>query len=315
MLHLLSMALLFLALFFLPPSDRIAQSTRPTDHGPIAENSYANLIAMNGIGFFDYFEFWKSWRLVTTRYREDTGELRFTYANQLAWDTLSKNRTDYANGAVFAKIGYETSRDASFASSLVPNAGKRVQFMVRNGEKYAQTDGWGYALFNEEGKTFAGEPKQAALACAACHRIVKTRGFVFSEPLDVTFTPQASKSTTKKIVGAFAFEEFPGKNLPAVLKKFLPAEQAMVSSLKGDFRRFAIAGTLDEVRPTLIIEAKTKHRPAVLVHEFGKIFSAIWPEAGADCDKGKASFAGLISYPTSAKQGDRALLKFDHFCN
>jgi len=136
-------------------------------------------LEMNGIRHSTYRGFDKNWRLVTVRYRKDSGEMRFTYANKLAWKNLLARTKDYSEGAVFAKISVITEDDPRFISSAVPAGAQRIQYMVRNKTKYADTGGWGYALFDADGKTFAEEPKMKSQACAACHLIVADLGHVF----------------------------------------------------------------------------------------------------------------------------------------
>jgi len=60
-----------------------------------SEYPWQNQTAMNGYNLNDYAEFYKKWHLVTVRYRTDSFEQRFTYANDLAWKTLQTGKTDY----------------------------------------------------------------------------------------------------------------------------------------------------------------------------------------------------------------------------
>src|SRR5665647_995558 len=76
--------------------------------------------SMNDIAFKDYQGFPDKWSLVTIRFRKDTGEMRLTYANELAMQTLLSKSTNYPDGAVFAKTGIHTASDPQFASSLIP---------------------------------------------------------------------------------------------------------------------------------------------------------------------------------------------------
>src|SRR6185436_10943563 len=57
---------------------------------------------MNGYKLSDFPDFEKKWKLVTVRFRKDTGEMRFTYANDLAFENLQKGVIDYPDGAIFA---------------------------------------------------------------------------------------------------------------------------------------------------------------------------------------------------------------------
>ncbi len=51
-----------------------------------------------------------------------------------------------------------------------------VQFMVKDSTKYAATDGWGFAHFDD------GKPADEAMrnTCLPCHQAAKTRDFVFA---------------------------------------------------------------------------------------------------------------------------------------
>jgi len=128
-------------------------------------DAFAGREEMNGIRFKEYQSFAKQWQLITVRYRTDTGEQRFTYANKAAAKVLMSGKTEYPDGAVFAKVGFATEDDPLFPSSKIPHGEKRFQFMVRDKVKYASTGGWGYALFDREGRTFAEEPSGKAMAC------------------------------------------------------------------------------------------------------------------------------------------------------
>ena len=146
---------------------------------------------MNGYALKDYDGFWKdpaNWHFVTVRFRKDTGEMRLTYANDIAWKALLAGGRQYPDGAVFGKIGLLTRDDPSFTSSAVPVGARRYQLMVRDAKKWQETNGWGYALFDGAGKAVAEDQDIASMACYACHALVPERGDVFSEPfqLDVS---------------------------------------------------------------------------------------------------------------------------------
>ncbi|MBV2167073.1 MAG: cytochrome P460 family protein, partial [Bdellovibrio sp.] len=107
---------------------------------------------MNQISFEKYKNFPTEWNLVTVRYRNDNKELRFIYANNIAFQhLLSESKKSYPEGSAFGKTAYITAQDPHFPSSMVPSTNRRFQFMVKDSKKYAATNGWGYALFNSEG--------------------------------------------------------------------------------------------------------------------------------------------------------------------
>jgi hypothetical protein len=64
-------------------------------------------------------------------------------------------------------------RPQSFVAGPPKNG---VQFMIKDGRKYASTGGWGCAQFDE------GKPASEAVhnPCFSCHATVKARDFVFN---------------------------------------------------------------------------------------------------------------------------------------
>jgi hypothetical protein len=165
---------------------------------------------MNGIKMSQFPGFAEKWHLVTVRYRKDSNEMRFTYANDLAWKSLQSLKPNYPDGAVFAKIGMMSEADPSFPSSVVPSGAKRFQFMVRDKAKYSDTDGWGYALFDDRGRLFNDDVKIRTQACVACHRIVPERDFVFSRKAQLDSMPTfitSDRSPAQKPTFTFTTEE------------------------------------------------------------------------------------------------------------
>ena len=71
----------------------------------------------NGYTLKQFGDFVHNWHFVTVRFRRDSGEMRFAYANDIAWKALSEHSTDYPDGAVFAKIGVSTMEDPAFTDS------------------------------------------------------------------------------------------------------------------------------------------------------------------------------------------------------
>ena len=136
--------------------------------GQIQSSEHSGKDVMNDIKYAEYHNFQQDWTLITIRFRKDTGEMRLVYANEIALQNLKKGNFNYPDGAVFAKAGILTGVDSQFPSSLVPRAVRRYQIMVKNKKKYATSDGWGYALFDAEGKTYPEEPKATQAACHAC---------------------------------------------------------------------------------------------------------------------------------------------------
>lgn len=242
------------------------------------DKNWGGLDSMNGIRLRDYPDFEKKWTLAGVRFRKDTGELRFTYANPLAWKNLKKKTSDYPDGAVFAKIGFLTGEDPAFPSSVVANGARRFQLMVRDRKKYADTGGWGYALFTSNGVTYNDNPKTSAVACHACHQLVPERNYVFTEPM--LFSPSETWLAQKKPAGErLSFRDGTPKDLPARALSSLPSSTAKIRLLTGDLQKNLFEGTLNEIRPALTLEALKTGLPAALVSDDQDQFAIVFPSA------------------------------------
>ncbi len=109
---------------------------------------------MNGLKFQNFKDFPQKWKLISVRYRQDSNEMRFTYANDIAVNAMKSLKPNYPDGAAFGKIGFIAESDPSFPSSLAPTGTRRFQIMYKNKKTYKNSDGWGYALFDSNGQLF-----------------------------------------------------------------------------------------------------------------------------------------------------------------
>ena len=252
---------------------------------------------MNDITFADYSDFTKKWHLVTVRFREDTQEMRFTYANDQAWAEMNKLKPEYSDGAVFAKVGLMSEKDPAFPSSIVPSGAKRYQFMVKNSKKYESTKGWGYALFDQGGHLFNEDVKAKTLACAACHAVVPERDYVFSRPMDLHFDSAFPKIVPSQYMDKYI--KFTGQavtGLPLNLQKLLPKKLKSVDSAEGEVKKNLFSGTLDEIIPFLMENSRKSGQTSVLVLD-AKNFTVVTPSIGKKgCDEKKISFHISVLY-------------------
>ena len=255
---------------------------------------------MNGYRATQFGDFSKKWQLVTARYRKDTGEMRMTYANPQAWKVLVSGKNNYPDGAVFAKVSTSTKDDPAFPSSAVPYGARRLQFMVRNAKKHTATDGWGYALFDSQGKIYPDDPVIATNACVACHRLVPERGHVFSQPMDLSsfvMTKNTSSAFKGKQEGPprIYFENVQRKDIPDHISKLLPSKYKELRLIQGELRHSIFSGTLDEVRPLLSIETAKTKLPAALISQDEKLFSIVFIDTDIKCPESEMGMKGLQS--------------------
>jgi hypothetical protein len=170
--------------------------------------SAATLIDLKKSAVFDGIdpkeaaEFWNRWHLLTVRYRNDAGEQRFIYANDVAWKAVRSGALTFPNGSMLGKIAFFTRDDPSFPVSVEPSTVSRIQLMKKDSKAYPDTGGWGYAIYPGEsdpasaGKSGAtrdiqelggppagpGSERAIVTACFGCHVAVASRDYVFSRP-------------------------------------------------------------------------------------------------------------------------------------
>ena len=94
------------------------------------------------------------------------------------------------NGAKMAKVHWQPKQSQFFPNTFVPGDLVNVDFMVKDSKRFADSGGWGWAVFdyNTETDTFTpgtttGTPPQGndAKCGFACHTVAKSRDYVFTE--------------------------------------------------------------------------------------------------------------------------------------
>ncbi len=248
---------------------------------------------MNGYHLDDFKDFTKSWTLVTVRFREDTREMRFTYANDIAMKALNSKSKEYPDGSIFGKVALISEVDPAFTSSMVPSGARRYQFMVKNRKKFKDTDGWGFVLFDAAGNIYPEKQETQTIACLACHRLVSHVGGIFSKPL--TLSPYArtkeSAAESKVLSTGVKFENLNYAELSDDIKAHIPKDIKLVRQLKGKLEEAIFQGTLDEIRPVLSEEVFKTNLPALLISKSKNQYSVVYLDKLKECDRGKGMHA------------------------
>ena len=100
------------------------------------------------------------------------------------------NGKPFPDGSKMAKIHWNPKMNQAFPGTTVPASLHDVDFMAKDSKKFADSGGWGWAVFNYDAAsdkfmpgTPADDPPQGndAKCGLACHTIVKTRDYVFTE--------------------------------------------------------------------------------------------------------------------------------------
>jgi hypothetical protein len=103
---------------------------------------------------------------------------------------IPANGKPVPDGARMAKIHWAPRKSQFFPSATVPGTQQNVDFMVKDSKRFADSGGWGYAVFDYDAVTdrfspgtTAGTPPQGndARCGLACHTIAKSRDYVFTD--------------------------------------------------------------------------------------------------------------------------------------
>ena len=99
------------------------------------------------------------------------------------------NGKPFPDGAKMAKIHWKPAKQQYFPDTTVPGAQQDVDFMEKDSKRFADSGGWGWAVFNYDAAadtfapgTLANQPPQGndAKCGFACHTIVKAKDYVFT---------------------------------------------------------------------------------------------------------------------------------------
>jgi hypothetical protein len=103
---------------------------------------------------------------------------------------IPANGTPVPDGAKMAKVHWQPKTNQFFADTTGPGELLNVDFMVKDSKRFADSGGWGWAVFdyNAASDTFtpgtmSGKPPQGndAKCGFACHSVVKAKDYVFTE--------------------------------------------------------------------------------------------------------------------------------------
>src|SRR5215813_6206431 len=141
---------------------------------------------------FSEFRGYESWQVASVSL--DGGLLAVIVANPAMIDAfragIPGNGKPFPDGAKMAKIHYDPKKLETFPDAMVPGTLHDVDFMVKDSKRFADSGGWGYAVFDYDGAsntfkagTMADNPPQGndAKCGFGCHTIAKSRDYVFTD--------------------------------------------------------------------------------------------------------------------------------------
>jgi hypothetical protein len=155
-----------------------------------AQDKYS-LKVPGGLAFAE-FKGYESWQVISIS--RNAKVMAATVGNPAMIEAyrsgIPDNGKPFPDGAKMAKIHWIPKQNKFFPDASVPDKLLNVDFMVKDSKRFADSGGWGYAVFDYDGAsdtfkpgTLASKPPQAndAKCGFACHTAVKTRDYVFTE--------------------------------------------------------------------------------------------------------------------------------------
>jgi hypothetical protein len=141
---------------------------------------------------FSEFKGYEDWKFVSAS--QDGDLLATILANPVMIEAfragIPGNGKPFPDGSRMAKIHWSPKKLETFPAATVPGTLHDIDFMVKDSKRFADSGGWGYAVFEYDAKsdtfrpgTTADNPPQGndAKCGFACHTIVKANDYVFTE--------------------------------------------------------------------------------------------------------------------------------------
>jgi hypothetical protein len=157
----------------------------------IAQQDKFSLKIPGGLAFSD-FRGYEGWQVVSTSRNDRL--VAVILANPVMIDAyltgIPGNGKPFPDGAKMAKIHWNPKKNQYFPDTTVPGTQHDVDFMEKDTNRFADSGGWGWAVFDYDAAsdtftpgTLADQPPQAndAKCGFACHAVVKAKDYVFTD--------------------------------------------------------------------------------------------------------------------------------------
>jgi hypothetical protein len=132
---------------------------------------------------FAYLPDYRNWEAISSTERWDNGTLRVIMGNPIAVKAIREGHTNpWPDGTAFAKVAWKQLLRPT--GEIVAGAFVQVEFMLKDKEKYAATDGWGWGRWKGDQLKPYGKDRALAMECMNCHQPMQDNDFVFSLPVD-----------------------------------------------------------------------------------------------------------------------------------
>jgi hypothetical protein len=139
-------------------------------------------VAANGV---KYIPGYQRWQVISTTNRFDNHSIRVVYGNDIAVKAIKDNQiSPFPDGSTIVKVVWNSIEEKNGA--ITPGSLNSVQIMTKDGKKFPDSKGWGFAKFNGIGLKPYGKTPLFNTTCFNCHKIASGNDYVFNLPLQET---------------------------------------------------------------------------------------------------------------------------------
>jgi len=145
----------------------------------------------NGLAFSE-FRGYEDWQTVSISHNGD--KMALILANPVMINAYRAgapgNGKPFPDGSKMAKVHWNLKKMETFPAATVPDTQHDVDLMVKDSKRFQDSGGWGYGVFEYDAASGKFRPGNSAdkppqvndAKCGfACHTIVKTRDYVFTD--------------------------------------------------------------------------------------------------------------------------------------
>jgi hypothetical protein len=134
---------------------------------------------------FDGFPFdptFESWKLISTTDRGDNNTFRFILGNDVAVKAAESGAiAPWPDGTRFAKIAWQ--QETGPEGLVHPVKFVQVEMMLKNAQRYKDTDGWGWGRWRGLDLKPYGKDAHFVNECTGCHRPLRGNDYVYTLPI------------------------------------------------------------------------------------------------------------------------------------
>jgi hypothetical protein len=135
--------------------------------------------ALNGIAYIPGYQ---DWKIISTTDRFDNHTMRVIFGNDVAIKAIADhNIHPWPDGTIFAKGAWAQEVDEN--GDVKTGQFIQVEFMIKDHQKYASTEGWGFARWRGTNLKPYGKDAAFTSECTGCHKPVRENDYVYTFPL------------------------------------------------------------------------------------------------------------------------------------